>query len=86
LEVKFMADNQSYDVRPADGFAIRGLNQHGLEFWYTGFAGDAWVSRDPEEALVYQTLEEARRKAAQLNVYDSELTGLRFMVPVGEKE
>lgn len=66
------------------GFAIRGVNAHGVEFWYTGRAGDGWVSKQPEEAFRgYHTIEGARFKAERLNRYHFALTGIWFTVPVG---
>lgn len=57
---------------------IRALDASGNEFWWTGKAGAAWVSRDRADAFVGFTLEGARRKAALFNGR-SAITGLHFV-------
>ena len=56
---------------------VRGLDQDGNEFFYTGRAGLGWVSTDLHEGFHY-TLDGARRKALQFNA-NTELHGLRFV-------
>lgn len=48
-------------------FILRGLNATGEEFFYTGKAGDGWVSQQIGDAFGYATIEAARRKGKALN-------------------
>jgi hypothetical protein len=57
---------------------LRALDASGNEFFWTGRAGEAWVSPRREEALVAFSLEGARAKALQFNQRMA-LHGLRFV-------
>lgn len=50
-------------------YILRGVNPQGEEFWYTGRAGEAWVSRDRREAFTYPGfgLSAARDRAKGFN-------------------
>ena len=63
---------------------ILGTTADGAEVFYTGRAGDGWVSADVKEAFRYDSLEQARRKAMIFN-QATPLHGIRFMVPCGER-
>lgn len=52
--------------RHADTFIVRGLKSDGAEVFYTGRAGDGWVSADRSEAFAYTELR-ARRIAQTFN-------------------
>jgi hypothetical protein len=58
-------------------FILRALNANGAEFFYTGRAGDGWVSKDAAEAFTYSLLEGAENAAKRHNKF-TELHGLRF--------
>lgn len=47
--------------------------------FYTGRAGDGWVSNDKKEAFVYNTVTEANRKASMFNK-NTILHGMTFTV------
>ncbi len=47
-------------------YILRGLDQSGKEFFYTGKAGDAWVSQNKTDAFSYSR-EGAIRKALTFN-------------------
>ncbi len=57
-------------------YAVRGLTELGRELFYTGKAGDKWVSMEQSAAFTY-SLEGAQRKALMFN-RTTELHGLRF--------
>ncbi len=59
-------------------YPIRGVDDNGLEFWYTGKAGEAFVSRNRYDAFMGYELEGAQRVAKNLNRM-SALHGLRFV-------
>lgn len=59
-------------------YILRGLTENGEERFYTGRAGEGWVSANPNHAFCYDTMEEARRKAMGFN-RNSALHGLRFV-------
>src|SRR6516162_2493201 len=48
---------------------LRGLNSDGDEFFYTGKAGDGWVSEDRSKAFGYWTEERARGRAMTFNQF-----------------
>jgi hypothetical protein len=52
---------------PYTTYYLRGLNQQGTEVFYTGLAGDAWVSRNRAQAIHYGDLAAARGQARQFN-------------------
>lgn len=59
-------------------YLIRGLRADGAEVWYTGRAGDGWVSGDKREAFACLTLEGARARALNFNRMTA-LHGVRFV-------
>ena len=59
-------------------YIVRGLTADGSEKFYTGRAGDAWVSPNRGESFGYVSQEIARNKALQFNRY-TQLHGLRFV-------
>lgn len=59
-------------------FIVRGLSTDGGEVFYTGRAGNGWVSNDRNEAFVYTSQDEARRKALNFNRMEP-LHGFRFI-------
>lgn len=62
---------------------LQGRDAEGNSVYYTGKAGQSFVSAKSEEAFGYDSLEAARRRATNLNQMTS-IHGFRFMVPVGE--
>ena len=54
-------------IDPTGGVPVVGCHENGTRYWYTGRAGEAFVSTDPKEAFRYDTVEAARQKAAALN-------------------
>lgn len=64
---------------------IRAVNALGAEFWYTGRAGDGWVSPNRSDAFLGYNLIGARRFAMQQNKYTT-LHGLRFVAVTSELE
>jgi hypothetical protein len=54
---------------PMTKYILRGVNSDGGEFFYTGKAGDGWVSEDRNEAFDYRTEEVANDKAMTLNQF-----------------
>lgn len=68
---------------PHQQFFLIGRTNEGETVYYTGRAGQAFVSKQAEEAFGYDSLEGARRRATNLNQM-SEIHGMRFIVPVGE--
>ena len=67
-----------------DQYMVRGLTELGKEMFYTGKAGEKWVTTDKTAAFTYQTIEAARSKALMFN-RTTELHGLRF-IAVSEQE
>lgn len=53
----------------ANQFAIRMVDNDGLEWFYTGRAGKNWLSRDKHDAHIYETIEAARSRATKFNAY-----------------
>ncbi len=83
-------DAMNFSTNPQEGasmvaqlFPIRGVRSDGSEVWFTGRAGQGFVSADRAEAFVALSLNGARAKAAKLNEMTA-LHGVRFMVPVSE--
>lgn len=66
-----------------DVYTVVGRSEQGDTFYYTGRAGQAFVSKLIGEAFAYPSLFEARRRALNLNRMTA-LHGIRFFVPVGE--
>ena len=64
---------------------ILAIDATGREFFYTGRAGDFWMSENAADAFRYNSLEAARRKAMIFNRATA-LHGLHCMVPVGERQ
>jgi hypothetical protein len=64
-------------------YLLRALDKDGKEFFYTGRAGDGWVSPKVSEAFTYQNLDGARSKAKRFNEM-TDIHGLRFMAMVPE--
>jgi hypothetical protein len=54
---------------PMTKYILRGVNSDGDEFFYTGKAGDGWVSEDRSKAFGYWTEEIARRRAITFNEF-----------------
>lgn len=52
---------------PEATYVLRGLDPDGQEHFYTGKAGEGYVSKNINDAFPYQTIEGARRKAGVLN-------------------
>ena len=50
-----------------NGYIVRGCNVIGVESYYTGCAGDGFVSHYIGDAMAYESLAGARRKMAILN-------------------
>jgi len=62
---------------------LLGVNATGDVLYYTGRAGDLWVSSKGNEAFKYELLEGARRTAKRLNE-STTVHGLRFIaMPAG---
>ncbi len=47
---------------------VGGLDNSGNEFFYTGKAGEGWISVNSGDAFEFSTLEAARRKAKAFNL------------------
>lgn len=78
-----MSYQPTSNTTPLLKFFVIGRTREGETVYYTGRAGQAFVSPKPEEAFGYESLEVARRRAANFNRM-TEIHGIRFMVPVGE--
>lgn len=63
-----------------DTYVIRGVSAAGTVQYYTGRAGDRWLSPSIAEAFGYASLEGARRKAMNMNRM-SKIHGVWFTVP-----
>lgn len=66
-------------------YRVEGRKEDGSTVYYTGKAGQAFVSNQLCDAFTYVSLEGARRRATMLNG-GTVLHGVRFMVPVGDDE
>ena len=62
---------------------VVGCHENGTRFWYTGRAGEAFVSTDPTEAFRFESVEIARRKALALN-RDLPVHAIYFVACVGD--
>ena len=62
-------------------YQVIGRKADGSTVWYTGRAGQAFVSDSERDAFAFDTLRYARHRATLLNRM-SELHGVRFIVPV----
>jgi hypothetical protein len=62
---------------------IVGRNSDGSTVYYTGRAGQAFISANLTDVFTYDSLEQARRRALNLNQM-TEIHGVRFHVPCGE--
>lgn len=60
-----------------------GRKSDGSTVYYTGRAGHAFVSPILADVFTYDSLEQARRRAMNLNQM-TEIHGIRFHVPCGE--
>ena len=63
---------------PDPPFILRGITELGKEMFYTGKAGNYWVTTERDKAFTYETASAAQSKALMFN-RTSELHGLRFM-------
>lgn len=72
-------------MNSSSSFVVRGVSLDGTEVFYTGRAGEGWVSGDRGQAFTYQSLEGARRQAGKFNSFTA-LHGYHFMVPVGDAQ
>jgi hypothetical protein len=66
-------------------YQVVGRREDGSTVYYTGKAGQAFVSNQLCDAFSYSSLERARTRAAMLN-RTSEMTGIRFIVPNPDAE
>jgi hypothetical protein len=64
---------------------IKAIDAAGNVFWYTGKAGQEWVSPNQADAWNDYTLEYARHRAAQFNRMSS-VHGLYFLAVVPNSE
>jgi len=62
---------------------IVGRTAEGGTLWYTGRAGEGFVSTNPKEAFLGYSLEGARNCAARLNRM-TPVHGIRFVACVGD--
>lgn len=62
---------------------VVGCHENGTRYWYTGKAGEAFVSTDRKDALEFTSVAAARRKAAVLNKALPE-TAIYFSACVGD--
>jgi hypothetical protein len=61
-----------------DNFLVRGLKADGTEVFYTGRAGEGWVSTSRSDGFAYATIEVARNKATGFNRMMT-VHGVRFI-------
>jgi hypothetical protein len=64
-------------------YIVQGRTADGNTVYYTGRAGQAFISTDKRDAFTYPSLNAARARATMLN-QGTATHGIRFMVPVGE--
>ena len=62
---------------------VIGRTQTGETVFYTGRAGDGFVSSDPKDAFLYQSVDAARGRAKSLNG-GTPLHGIWFVACVGD--
>jgi hypothetical protein len=60
---------------------VVGRREDGSTVWYTGKAGQEFVSENPADAWTYPTVESARRRAFNLN-HGTSIHGIRFVAAV----
>ena len=85
LEAKFKEDGLWHMITYNEStptFPIVGTGRDGKRVWYTGKAGDGFISHDPKDAFMY-SLEGARHRAKILNRM-TELHGIYFVACVGD--
>ena len=58
-------------------FILRGLNVNGNTMYYSGRAGDLWLTYDPFRAFTYGSKEYAQRRARMFNNMEP-VHGMRF--------
>lgn len=58
-------------------YIVRGLTADGIAMFYSGRAGDGWLTYDPFAAFTYERRESAQHKAKLFNEREP-LTGMRF--------
>lgn len=64
-------------------YILRGLDQNGETFYYTGRAGEGWLTRDTREAFTYTSQAMARSRAQNFNRHEA-LHGMWFIpMPAG---
>ncbi len=69
---------------PSTTYVLRGLNQSGQTFFYTGKAGDGWVASNKDASFGYVSQDVARSKATLFNSRVA-LTGIWFIaIPYAE--
>lgn len=59
-------------------FYVRGIDNDGIESFYTGKAGSAFVHADRDQAFLYESKQAAQTRAMNLNA-GMELHGIRFI-------
>ena len=64
-------------------FTLFGLDRSDRKVFYTGRAGDGWVSTDQAEAFTYSTYEAAKAKADRYNAHTA-LHGIHFIADCGQ--
>ncbi len=65
--------------RTDETYCLRGVTAQGNEVWYTGRAGERWVSDQYNEGFTYQSHERAHNRAKAFNAYVT-LHGVWFTV------
>ena len=60
-------------------YYLQGIDRQGAQVYYTGRAGEGWLSRDHAEAFQYPALDGARAKARAF-ARTAGLHGVWFMV------
>lgn len=63
-------------------FVLFGLDRDDRKVYYTGRAGDGWVSTDPKEAFTYETYAHANGRARVFNQW-TDLHGIHFIADNG---
>lgn len=67
------------------GIPVKAIDKDGRVFWWTGKAGEAFVSPNRADAFVGFNVEGARRVASRHNA-NTALHGLRFIAVTAEAE
>lgn len=78
--LKELSDATGETVTVQTRFFVRGRKANGETVWYTGMAGQGFVSDSIRHAFDYPTLEQARNRARNLNQM-TQLHGIHFVVP-----